>query len=291
MGALWHPAATRRTHIDAGGFQGGGRKLVWHTTEGSSLPNYGGSAPHFTLDPSNGRLWQHIPLNRAARALKEGGPNFWNTVQVELIGFAKDSHTWSEGRYAEIAKLARWIEANFGVPHTTGVTFKGKGATPHLASLAAFKSYAGHIGHQHVPGNDHWDPGLLMIDLVVAGGAPAVAGEVRRDLGRGDTGDDVKVLQHLLVKRGYKVLEPHVNGIFGPTTEAFVVHFQWKHGLNIDGIVGRNTRAALGLDAIPAVGDAIEPVLDVIEGLDLGEGEPLEEHVHVEVGEPSPVDA
>lgn len=167
VGALWHPNAVRRIHIDAGGFQGGGRKIVWHTTETRNLPNYGGSAPHFTLDPATGRLWQHIPLNRAARALKAGGPNFWNTIQVELIGFAKDSHAWPDGRYKRIAKLARWIEANFGVPRRAQVTFKGNGATPHMASRAAFKAYAGHIGHQHVPGNDHWDPGKLTIDLVL----------------------------------------------------------------------------------------------------------------------------
>lgn len=71
MGALWHPDAVRRIHPDAGAFTGGGRKLVWHTTETKALPNYGGSAPHFTLDPATGRLWQHIPLNKAARA--EGG--------------------------------------------------------------------------------------------------------------------------------------------------------------------------------------------------------------------------
>jgi N-acetylmuramoyl-L-alanine amidase len=167
MGALWHPSAVRRIHIDAGGFQDGARKLVWHTTETHDLPNYGGSAPHFTLDPATGRLWQHIPLNRAARALKPGGPNFWNTVQVEVMGFAKDSQAWSNLRYRRVAKLARWIEANFGVPRRVGVTFKGNGATPHLASLEAFRQYPGHIGHQHVPGNDHWDPGMLKIDLVL----------------------------------------------------------------------------------------------------------------------------
>src|SRR5215218_390441 len=88
MSALWHPQATRRTHNDAGAFTGGGHKLVWHTTETANLPNYGGSSPHFTFDPKNGTLWQHIPLNRAARAMQGGGPNFWNTFQVELIGWA-----------------------------------------------------------------------------------------------------------------------------------------------------------------------------------------------------------
>ena len=165
MGARWHPQAVRRIHINAGGFQGGGHKIVWHTTEGSSLPNYGGSAPHFTLDPANGRLWQHIPLDRAARALKAGGPNFWNAIQVELIGFAAESQTWPPLRYTRIAKLARWIEANFAVPRSAGVTFVGN--VSHMPSSQAFKDYKGHCGHQHVPGNDHWDPGKLKINSVL----------------------------------------------------------------------------------------------------------------------------
>jgi hypothetical protein len=170
MGALWHPTAVRRIHRDSGAHQGGGRKIVWHTTETRNLPNYGGSAPHFTLDPADGRLWQHIPLNRGGRALVKGGPNFWNAIQVEMIGFAKESHTWSDDRYMRIAKLARWIEANFAVPHTTAVIFKGDKSTPHLASLEAFRTYAGHLGHQHVPGNTHWDPGLLNIAKILPGG-------------------------------------------------------------------------------------------------------------------------
>lgn len=167
MGALWHPDAIRRIHPDSGGHQGGGHKIVWHTTETHGLPNYGGSAPHFTLDPATGRLWQHIPLNRGGRALLPGGPNFWNAIQVELLGFARESHTWPAGSYRRIGKLARWIEANFGVPRSTTVTFKGDHSTPHLSSRDAFKRYAGHIGHQHVPGNTHWDPGALNIASVL----------------------------------------------------------------------------------------------------------------------------
>jgi hypothetical protein len=260
VGALWHPKAVRRIHIDAGGFEDGGRKLVWHTTEGTSLPDYGGSAPHFTLDPSDGRLWQHIPLNRAARALMAGGPNFWNTIQVELIGYADTALAerrgtperavvnWPDRHYDAIAGLARWIERNFAVPRTCGVEFVSH--TAHLASLDAVRRYAGHLGHQHVTGNEHWDPGLLKIKLVLAGAAAmTLASAGPRDLGRGDRGEDVKALQSLLVKRGYLLLRPQINGVFGRETEACVVHFQWKHGLHVDGVVGEGTRNALGLEA------------------------------------------
>jgi hypothetical protein len=140
---------------------------LWHTTEVPVLPNYGGSGPHFTLDPRDGRLWQHIPLNLGARALRPGGPNFMNVIQVELIGNAKDTHTWPDSHYARIAKLARWIEANFHVPRKSTVTFLGDKSTPHLASVEAFRLYSGHIGHQHVPGNTHWDPGGFKINMVL----------------------------------------------------------------------------------------------------------------------------
>jgi Putative peptidoglycan binding domain len=112
---------------------------------------------------------------------------------------------------------------------------------------------------------------------------------VIRDLARGDTGEDVRVLQGVLVKRGYATLESQVDGIFGRATEAFVVHFQWRHGLNVDGVVGPRTRAALGLYARPPGGEGEEPVLSEIEGLELGLGEPLADHAEVAVGEPADV--
>lgn len=163
---VWHPDAIRVPHQDAGAFTGGGAKLVWHTTEGSSLPSYQGSAPHFTIDPRTGTLWQHIPINRAARTLKAGGPNFWNTIQVEIIGYARDSQAWPDSAYAHLRSLARWIEANGDVPRTSTVTFTDAANVKRL-SPDAFKAYSGHIGHQHAPGNDHWDPGRLDIKEIL----------------------------------------------------------------------------------------------------------------------------
>jgi hypothetical protein len=103
-------------------------------------------------------------------------------------------------------------------------------------------------------------------------------GAVIRDLSREDTGHDVEVLQAILVKRGYNT---QVDGIYGRATEAFVVHFQWRHGLNMDGVVGPRTRAALGLEARPPRAEGEEPLLSEIEGLELGLGEPLTDHVDI----------
>lgn len=53
---------------------------------------------------------------------------------------------------------------------------------------------------------------------------------------------EVKALQVLLVKAGYKLT---VDGISGKETDAAVISFQKKHGLTTDGIAGKATLAKL----------------------------------------------
>lgn len=55
----------------------------------------------------------------------------------------------------------------------------------------------------------------------------------------GDSGEEVKRLQAAL-----KIV---MDGDFGPATKAAVIAFQKKHGLYPDGVVGRNSWAALGV--------------------------------------------
>lgn len=167
--SVWHPGAKRVVYADAGGsFLNVPAKLVWHTTEGFGLPNYAGSAPHFTLNPRTGELWQHMPIDRVAKALAHPAgtveTNRAHAVQVELIGFAKDTGGWSDEAYARIASLARWIEHNGGVARRAGVKFTVPASR---LSPSAWLSYSGHIGHAHVPSNDHWDPGRFRIDKVI----------------------------------------------------------------------------------------------------------------------------
>lgn len=167
--AVWHPDAKRVPYTDAGPYIKCPPKIVWHTTETRGLPIYSGSAPHFTFNPKTGSLWQHIPLNRSAKSLEHPAgtveTNHANCIQVELLGYAKDTPNWPAEDYARIAKLARWIEVNHGVPSRCGVTFTN--GTPHL-SPTAWLNYTGHCGHQHVPSNHHWDPGMFKIELVLA---------------------------------------------------------------------------------------------------------------------------
>jgi Transglycosylase SLT domain/Putative peptidoglycan binding domain len=64
-----------------------------------------------------------------------------------------------------------------------------------------------------------------------------------RLLQRGKMGFDVSVLQFLLARRGFSSVS--LDGDFGPVTEQLVRRFQRSAGLLPDGIVGRQTSAAL----------------------------------------------
>ena len=60
-------------------------------------------------------------------------------------------------------------------------------------------------------------------------------------LSKGDKGDKVRVLQELLLGRGYDLGTYGTDGDFGGATRGAVVAFQVRNHLSADGIVGKNT--------------------------------------------------
>ncbi len=75
----------------------------------------------------------------------------------------------------------------------------------------------------------------------------------------GSTGDDVREVQRRLKNWGY--YDGAVDGVYGPGTFQAVKDFQAKNGLSVDGNVGPQTRAALGMPVAggnyaPSRGDA-----------------------------------
>ncbi len=62
---------------------------------------------------------------------------------------------------------------------------------------------------------------------------------------QGSSGEQVRVIQDKLKRWGY--YDGAVDGIFGRATEKAVRYFQRTNGLAEDGIVGKNTLAALGI--------------------------------------------
>lgn len=64
-------------------------------------------------------------------------------------------------------------------------------------------------------------------------------------LQQGSRGGDVTAMQKKLKNWGY--YDGAIDGIFGAQTKEAVRYFQRKNGLAVDGIVGKNTLAALGM--------------------------------------------
>jgi hypothetical protein len=171
--------------------------IVWHSTEGTSLPSYdGGSmAPNLTALPDfkNKRLlwYQHFDFDVSSRALVHAGAvatNTLNVCQVEIVGTCDPStHTkWAQAGYQhlytpelpdwvvrDLAAFAKWVHDNHGVPLTSGLTFKpypasyGTGNGVRMSN-SAWTAFSGHCGHQHVPsGNVHGDPGAFPMAAIL----------------------------------------------------------------------------------------------------------------------------
>ncbi|MFC7613926.1 peptidoglycan-binding protein [Actinokineospora soli] len=79
----------------------------------------------------------------------------------------------------------------------------------------------------------------MHFEVLPGGGGGSSA---RPTLRRGSTGPVVRELQTLLNRGGAGLV---VDGLFGPRTDAAVRQFQRRHGLAVDGIVGRMTWAKL----------------------------------------------
>ncbi|MFJ6729354.1 peptidoglycan-binding protein [Streptomyces sp. NPDC091281] len=149
------------------------------------------------------RWYQHYDVDESARALanKLGGveTNTANAFQVELVGTCDDRYakTWGSAKagvdylhwptapewaLAEVAWLVRWLNANHGIPLTCvkdwlaygkdsrrpGITPASYGTSPARMSMSAWRAFKGWCGHQHVPENDHGDPGSMNFARVIA---------------------------------------------------------------------------------------------------------------------------
>ena len=103
--------------------------------------------------------------------------------------------------------------------------------------------------------------GALTFALAASAAVPATAYAVTRSraadtaqtaavaaavLRQGSKGDEVREVQRRLKQWGY--YSGSVDGVFGVGTKKAVIAFQKKNGLTTDGIVGKSTYAALGMN-------------------------------------------
>jgi len=159
-------------------------KLVWHTTEGNSLAGaeaaFARYPPHIGVDPVTGEKHQYIDLDRSAYSLGHSDAEDSFAIQVEVVGRASESWAWSSERLVWLGEnVVAPVADAVGVPDLA-LPFYGEGSGYVLASpdspvrltLGDWDNFAGHVGHQHCPGDDHWDPGALDITAILAAAHP-----------------------------------------------------------------------------------------------------------------------
>lgn len=172
----------------AGAMAGGrGRKLLLHSTEGSTIEGAVGAYrarnvwPHLTVDCPRRRAVQHLPLQLAGRSLKNkaGGVETNRAgqylVQIELVGFAGRPHTIGDVDDLDwfAREVVRPIHEATGVPLHSVVDWVpypasyGEGARQRVAA-SRWADLSGIVGHQHAPENDHGDPGALDVARIIA---------------------------------------------------------------------------------------------------------------------------
>ena len=188
----WYPRA-HRVNVSPMSYRDGGSMLdapwrfVVHTTEGGTIAGAEQTFavrrmwPHFCADPTTRTLRQYVPLSRAGRTLKNlaGGAetNRLACVQIELVGFADrigelwtaDACEWLGGEFADLfhelgiwpgSTPRAWVDATDG--------FVARSDAPQRMTAAEWSAFNGVCGHQHVPENDHYDPGRWNVAAFLA---------------------------------------------------------------------------------------------------------------------------
>ncbi len=299
-GPQWYPGADTEGATRYDDNYPGNRQevnvIVWHSTEGTSLPSYGGgsSAPTLTAVPdfkAKRLVWyQHFPFDMSARALvnQSGGveTNTLNVAQVEVVGTCdpKTRDKWKkEGRtflympelpdwaVRDLGAFSKWAKDKHGVPLTADVTFKAYpgsyGKNGVRMSFEKWNNYRGHCGHQHVPENDHGDPGSFpMAAILKAAGsttsAPkppatkppakpvvdlsnlikAAKTDPRAPQGKNSYPNDVKPVEAALDKLNYLAPGYAKDGHYGTTTISAYSKLQrylGYTGADADGVPGK----------------------------------------------------
>lgn len=204
MAALWYsPADTKVQRRDGSGgtknmtgiTMGGISKLILHSTESAGWPSYPDFAPTLTYDPWKHQWRQHMPLNKSATTLSDPSStavreNRDDVVQVEIVGYCDPAAVKKYGHdvtnlddqaVADLAAFIAFLHTEWSLP-LVSVPKKwlpypssyGSSGGQRLSG-SAYDAFKGILGHQHVSGNDHGDPGPIPIDAILAAAKALVA--------------------------------------------------------------------------------------------------------------------
>lgn len=159
-------------------------RCVLHSTEGLSVASAVGAyttagvPPTVTIGIAERRKVQHIDTDRSAYAVmnQPGGveTNRWRAIQAEIVMFADQTKATQYGGlyvgdltdddYAFLRECLLELQADkpFSFDGPDFIRYpESYGNTQYRMSFAEWEQFGGTCGHQHVPENDHGDPGDL----------------------------------------------------------------------------------------------------------------------------------
>jgi hypothetical protein len=165
---------------------GGGKKIVLHTTEGPpyALPplswyNTSGYVPNLTIALRPFQVWRHIPDNLGAYTLQDlpGGitTNRAGDIEVQIEIQGKAETLLDDFTTQEWTVFGEWL---YDYAKSLGIPWIFREFVAYPASYGSkawqrmggqeFIDFAGICAHEHVPENDHGDSGLMPIELFKA---------------------------------------------------------------------------------------------------------------------------
>jgi hypothetical protein len=153
-------------------------KFLLHTIEGTggngdweggrSVLDNKAFWPHFIVAKDRQgkvHIGQFMSMNVQARACKS--PGNVGTIQVEIGGKAGDPFTAKDWLAEPVRALFQAVRVVYpAIPNVAPRAFQGVNraygtSAPTRIASSAWASTAGLVGHQHTPGNTHWDPGAI----------------------------------------------------------------------------------------------------------------------------------
>ena len=177
----WWSEATKLEFASQNGgtYTGGPFRGVIHTTEykwykpSKKIYYTHYDPPHFTMvmEQSDVKFYQHFPITVAARALENraGGveTNRRSAIQIEIAWTAADIANLPEAMVERLWDWMRWVETQtdmkgWNYREFRGIEARGLDGVGRMTN-DEWNAFEGWCGHQHVPENEHWDPGKLDI--------------------------------------------------------------------------------------------------------------------------------
>ncbi|HBN09371.1 MAG TPA: hypothetical protein DD435_12220 [Cyanobacteria bacterium UBA8530] len=158
------------------------------------------------------------------------------SLGIEIVNAGDNRDAYTDAQYSALIDLCAWMVKTYNVP---------------LERITGHRDICIPKGRKTDPSdNFDWDRVKKGVTARLAGQMPASAPSVDPDdragdnLAKGTSGPRVKQLQADLRTLGYFTYKEDT-GTFADITHASVKKFQSEHGLDVDGVVGPKTSAAI----------------------------------------------